>query len=288
MARVELRQLTYFVAVAEQLSFSRAARRCFISQSAISHQIARLEQDLDVQLFERSTRSVALTHAGERLLPLATQLLGLESAIRAEMRSSGNRVRLAANMTFAAASLSAIAAVRTHHPDAEIEFVIKSFQHRVAAVRDGDCDLALIRGDIDDPALRVSHLWTEDLAIATALAHPLSGAGTVELADLRDYPLLMPPPQEQVLLHSVIRDAFAEQGLQARLGPPIPPDHTATLELINRPDAWTVLYAGAPPDGIAFLRERHRRLRIAVSAVERRASPPSPVRTSLVEALRPS
>lgn len=286
MTIVELRQLTYFVAVAEQLSFSRAARKCYISQSAISHQIARLEQDLDVLLFERSTRAVALTHAGERLLPLATQMLGLESAIQAEMRSSGNRVRLAANMTFAASSLPAITAVRAGHPDAEIEFVLKSFQQRIAAVRDGDCDLALIRGEIDDPALRVAHLWTEDLMIATARSHPLAAAETVELADLRAYRLLMPPPREQVLLHSVIRAAFAEQGLEPLVGPPIPLDHTATLELITHPNAWTVLYAGTPPDGIAFLRERHRRLRIAVSAVERRASPPSPVRSALIAALR--
>lgn len=105
---MELRQLTYFVAVCEELSFSRAATRCFISQSAISHQIARLEHDLGVQLFERSTRSVVPTDASTRLLPLAKQMLSLESAIRAAVRTSRPRIRLAANMSFATRSLSAI------------------------------------------------------------------------------------------------------------------------------------------------------------------------------------
>ena len=171
---VELRQLTYFVAVSEELSFSRAAARCFISQSAISHQITRLERDLDVQLFERTTRSVVPTETAARLLPLAKQMLGLETAIYAAARSSNQRIRLAANMSFATQSLSAISRVRADNPDTEIEFVIKSFRQRIAAVADGDCDLALIRGTVDQQGLRVEHLWTEDLTIATAAAHPLA------------------------------------------------------------------------------------------------------------------
>ena len=62
-----MRQLTYFVAVCEELSFSRAAQRCFISQSAISHQVARLERELEVALFDRTTRAVTPTEAGVRL-----------------------------------------------------------------------------------------------------------------------------------------------------------------------------------------------------------------------------
>jgi len=95
---MELRQLTYFVAVSEELSFSRAAEKCFISQSAISHQIARLERDLDTTLFERSTRAVTPTEAALRLLPLAQQMLGLKAMIYAAVHAPGSRIRLAANM----------------------------------------------------------------------------------------------------------------------------------------------------------------------------------------------
>ncbi|MBF6424061.1 LysR family transcriptional regulator [Nocardia cyriacigeorgica] len=282
---VELRQLTYFVAVCEELSFSRAATRCFISQSAISHQIARLEHDLGVQLFERSTRSVVPTDASTRLLPLAKQMLSLESAIRAAVRTSRPRIRLAANMSFATRSLSAIAGARDAHPGAEIEFVIKPFRQRIAAVADGDCDLALIRGSVDQPGLTVEQLWVEDLMIATAPAHPLAGRTDVTLTELSAYPLLLPPESEQVLLHNVVRAAFADQPAGPTYGPPIPPDHTATMELINHPDAWTILYANSPTEGIATLELAGHPLRVPVSAVLRTGARRSPILTTLLAAL---
>ncbi|WP_433201454.1 LysR family transcriptional regulator [Nocardia sp. CA-107356] len=282
---MELRQLTYFVAVCEELSFSRAAARCYISQSAISHQIARLERDLGVALFERSTRAVVPTDATMRLLPLAKQMLSLESAIRATVRTSGHRIRLAANMSFATRSLSAIAGARAAHPNAEIEFVIKPFRQRITAVADGDCDLALIRGSVDEPGLAVEKLWVEDLVIATSAAHPLAIREQVTLADLSPYPLLLPPEQEQVLLHTVIRAAFADLAAGPTFGPPIPPDHTATMELINRPDAWTVLYADSPTEGLVVLRLAEHRLRIPVSAVLRSDARRSPILTTLLSGL---
>ncbi|WP_228003049.1 LysR family transcriptional regulator [Nocardia australiensis] len=282
---MELRQLTYFVAVCEELSFSRAAVRCYISQSAISHQIARLERDLGVPLFERSTRAVVPTDATMRLLPLAKQMLSLESAIRATVRTSGHRIRLAANMSFATRSLSAIAGARATHPDAEIEFVIKPFRQRITAVADGDCDLALIRGSVDEPGLAVEKLWVEDLVIATSAAHPLATREEVTLADLSAYPLLLPPEQEQVLLHNVIRAAFADLAAGPTYGPPIPPDHTATMELINRPEAWTVLYADSPTEGLVALSLAEHRLRIPVSAVLRSDTRRSPILSTLLSGL---
>lgn len=282
---MELRQLTYFVAVCEELSFSRAAVRCFISQSAISHQIARLEHDLGVQLFERSTRSVMPTEATARLLPLAKQMLSLESAIRAAVRDSGPRIRLAANMSFANRSLSAIAGARAAHPGAEIEFVIKPFRQRIAAVADGDCDLALIRGSVEQPGLTVEQLWVEDLVIATSPAHQLAGRVDVKLTELGKFPLLLPPEAEQVLLHNVVRHAFADLPVRPSYGPPIPPDHTATMELVNRPDAWTILYADSATEGIATLKLEGRPLRIPVSAVLRSDTRPSPILVTLLAAL---
>jgi DNA-binding transcriptional LysR family regulator len=281
---VELRQLAYFVAVCEELSFSRAASRCFISQSAISHQIARLERDLGAQLFERTTRAVVPTDATLRLLPLAKQMLSLESAIRAAVRTTGPRVRLAANMSFAARSLSAIAAARAAHPDAEIEYVIKPFRQRITAVADGDCDLALIRGSVDQPGLAVEQLWVEDLVIAISSSHPLAGRGAVTLADLAPYPLLLPPEQEQVLLHTLIRSAFADLPTGPTFGPPIPPDHTATMELLNRPESWTILYEG-PTRGLLTLDLTDHRLRIPVSAVLREDGRQNPIVKTLLDAL---
>lgn len=287
---MDFRQLRYFLAVSEELNFSRAAQRCFISQSAISHQITRLEGELGASLFERSTRVVRLTPAGARLVPIAQQVLSLESQAFAVAREPRNRIRITANMSFAPQSLDAIARVRERHPDVDIEFVIKSFADRIDAVAAGDADLALIRGDVDRPGLELVQLGIEDLVIVTSSQHPLSAFSTVELGELAPYPLLLPPRHSQVLLHSVVEDAFVEVGRRVQLGPPIARDHRATLDLLTNPRAWTVLYASTVTDvtrtGLSVMREARGRLRVPVCGVVRSGGEPTSAMAHLVSSLR--
>lgn len=279
--------MTYFVTVAEELSFSRAAARCFISQSAISHQVARLEHELGAKLIERSTRIVRLTDLGAKVLPLAQQMLRIESMITATARTPSGRVRMAANMSFAQQSLAAIAQLRADHADVEIEFIIKSFDQRIDAVLGGDVDLALIRGGLERPGLAVQQLWVDDLVVAMSQSHPLAGVDEVGLAELGAYPLLLPSARDQVLLHNVIRDAFDRHGLdRPRQAPPLPVDHTATMELLNHPDEWTVLYERTPLTGISFTRDRERALRVPVSAVVRSPAAQSEIVGDLIAALQ--
>ncbi len=279
--------MTYFVTVAEELSFSRAADRCFISQSAISRQVARLEHELGAKLIERSTRIVRLTDLGAQVLPLAQQMLRIESMITATARTPSGRVRMAANMSFAQQSLAAIAQLRSDHADVEIEFIIKSFDQRIDAVLGGDVDLALIRGGLERPGLAVQRLWVDDLVVAMSQSHPLAGAYEVDLVELGAYPLLLPSARDQVLLHNVIRDAFDRHGLdRPRQAPPLPVDHTATMELLNHPDEWTVLYERTPLAGISFTRDRERALRVPVSAVVRSPAAQSEIVGDLIAALQ--
>ncbi|TJZ78499.1 LysR family transcriptional regulator [Rhodococcus oryzae] len=289
---MDFRQLRYFLAVSEELSFSRAAKRCFISQSAVSHQVTRLEQELGAPLFERSTRVVRLTPAGSRLIPIAQQVLSLETKAYSVVREPRNRIRITANMSFAAQSLDAIARVRESHPDVDIEFVIKSFTERIDAVASGDADIALIRGRADRPGLETVRLGVDDLVIVTSRRHPLSAFSTVELGELAPYQLLLPPRSSQVLLHTVVEDAFREIGRRVSLGPSIASDHAATLEVITNPRAWTVLYASTaaetPRTGLCFMREANNRLRIPVCGVVRTGGADSPALASVMNALRQS
>lgn len=270
---MDFRQLRYFMAVGEESSFSRAAQRCFISQSAISHQIAKLENELGTSLFERSTRVVRLTDAGRRLMPIAAEVLALETRALDVGRPPRNRIRISANMSFAAQSLDAISRVRQQHPNLDVEFVIKDFTDRVNAVASGDADLALIRGDIDRPELETIELGVEDLVIVTSSQHPLSAFSTVDLGELAHYPLLLPPRHSQILIHRVVEDAFLEVGRRVRLGPAIASDHTATLEVLTNPRAWTVMYAGTVDatsrTGLRIMRESRQLLRVPVCAVVR-------------------
>ncbi|WP_038171223.1 LysR family transcriptional regulator [Tomitella biformata] len=288
---MEFRQLRYFLAVGEMSSFSRAAERCYISQSAISHQISKLERELGASLFERSTRVVSLTPAGERLMPIAAEVLALEAKALAVGREPRNRIRVTANMSFAAQSLDAIATVREQHPNLDIEFVIKDFADRMDAVVSGDADLALIRGEVDRPGVETVDLGNQDLLILLSRRHPLATRDRVDLGELAEFPLLLPPRHQQVLIHQVIEGAFREIGRKALLGPAIPADHTAPLEVITHPRAWTVLYPesaiGMPPAGVRVLSEARDRLRVPVRAVLRTGMEPGPGLQDLLTALRP-
>ncbi|MBM4627231.1 LysR family transcriptional regulator [Rhodococcus hoagii] len=287
---MDFRQLRYFLAVSEELSFSRAAERCFISQSAISHQINKLEQELGAPLFERSTRVVKLSPAGSRLVPIAQEVLALETRAFAVAKEPRNRIRITASMSFAPQSLAAIADVREKHPGLDIEFVIKNFTDRIDAVSAGDADIALIRGEVDRPGLETVELGVEDLMIATSNHHPVSAFSTVELSELAPYPLLLPPRHSQILIHTVVENAFVDVGRRVQLGPPLARDHTAILDVITNPRAWTVLYASTvaevPGTGLCVMRERNNRLRVPVSGIVRSGATSSPGLASLVQSLR--
>ncbi|NLV80238.1 MAG: LysR family transcriptional regulator [Rhodococcus sp.] len=289
---MDFRQLRYFLAVGEESSFSRAAQRCFISQSAISHQIAKLESELGVTLFDRTTRSVGLTAAGQRLMPIAEEVLALEARALEVGHEPRGSIRISANMSFAAQSLDAISQVRERNPKLDVEFVIKDFTDRVNAVASGEADLALIRGEVDRPGLETVRLGVEDLVVVTSSRHPLSAFSTVDLGELAHYPLLLPPRSSQVLLHRVVEDAFVEVGRRVLLGPAIASDHTATLEVLTNPRAWTVLYASTanetPRKGLKFMRESNHRLRVPVCGVVRSGTTPSPELEFLIRALATS
>src|SRR3954453_21975570 len=90
---VDLQQLRYVVAVADLGNFTRAAERCFVVQSALSHQIAKLEQELGARLFHRTSRSVALTPAGAALLPAARECLSAAERVRAEVSAATGEIR---------------------------------------------------------------------------------------------------------------------------------------------------------------------------------------------------
>lgn len=286
--RVDFRQLRAFLAVSEELSFSRAAERSFISQSAVSHQIAALEKDLGTSLFDRSTRSVALTEAGARLVPIAQQVLGLETSAYRLARGPRNRVRVAVGRGLAPAVAGAMTALRRTDPLLEVEAVALPFVDRVEAVVDGEVDVALIRGTTDRAGITTSELGNEDLVIATAAEHPMAAFTRVDLGELAPYPLLLPPRTQQVLLHTVISTAFAEAGRRYRLGPPVHHGHVSLLDIVTGPRSWTVVYPGQAAQfagrGVHFMRDEQQRLRVPLTAVLR-AGTNAPAVVEVVRAL---
>jgi LysR family hydrogen peroxide-inducible transcriptional activator len=187
---MEIYQLRYFVAVAEEGNFTKAAARSFISQPSLSQQILNLEEELGQPLFHRLGRKVALTQAGEVLLERAQRILAeADSAIRdlKEDPSQGFRVSVGVIPTVAHFFLPAVVAYcRANDVPLRLQSHEDFRPDIVHAVLEGELDLGLVSLPLNEPRIESSLLFSEPLLLAVAADHPLATAATVTLEDVRD------------------------------------------------------------------------------------------------------
>ncbi|MFE2772781.1 LysR family transcriptional regulator [Microbacterium resistens] len=146
---MELQQMRYVLAVAEHASFTRAAQACFVVQSALSHQIARLEEELGVRLFHRTSRHVRLSPAGEAFLPVARQCLETADRAAAEAVAAEGEIRgplrIGVIPTVAAVDVpSALQAFRARHPQVAVRLAAGNSDDLIRQVADGALDLAFL------------------------------------------------------------------------------------------------------------------------------------------------
>jgi DNA-binding transcriptional LysR family regulator len=192
---VELRQLEYFVAVAEECHFTRAARRMHVAQSGLSASIRALEVELGAPLFVRSTRQVELTQAGRALLVEARRVLGTIDAARDAVAAVQGLLR----GTLAVGSIQCLHAVhlpavlaRFHelHPGVELRLRQAGSGELVDLVRAGRLDLAFVTSGRAADDLRTSTLSTEPLVLACAPELPFAERESVRLAELAGQPFV--------------------------------------------------------------------------------------------------
>ncbi|MFI0367037.1 LysR family transcriptional regulator [Actinomadura sp. 1N219] len=185
---MNLQQLNYVVAVAELGNFTRAAQRCSVVQSALSHQIAKLEQELGARLFHRTSRSVALTPAGAAFLPAARDCLAAAERARAEVYAATGEIRgrLAVGMIPTVAAVDVPAVLRSfhqQHPQVRISLVTAGSTVLADQVRDGALDVAFLglAEDVEIPHLNSRPLARDPLAALLAPGHPLAGRRRIRL-----------------------------------------------------------------------------------------------------------
>jgi len=192
---MDLRQLEYFVAVAEELSFTRAAARCRVAQSALSHQVARLERRQGVVLFERTSRAVRLAPAGELLLPRARRILAevdeTTSALAAFAGVLTGRLRLGvvgSTGRVVPAVERALAAFHQQYPGVQIAVEDTGSRHMAEQVRAGALDVAFIGLFADQVPDDLVHrvLAVEPLVAVLPRDHPLVGRSQIGLAEFAD------------------------------------------------------------------------------------------------------
>ncbi|MFI7082966.1 LysR family transcriptional regulator [Streptomyces anulatus] len=188
---MELQQMRYVIAVAETNNFTRAAQRCLVVQSALSHQIARLEKELGARLFERTSRRVRLTAAGAAFLPAARQCLEAAERAAAEVAAAVGEVRgrLTVGLipTVAAVDLpSVLKDFHRRHPKARVSLSVGASEDLVERVRKGEIEVAFLGIPVTarPRGVHARELARERLIAVVSPAHPLAGESSVDLRRL--------------------------------------------------------------------------------------------------------
>ena len=188
---LDLRKLRYFVAVADQLHFGRAADELHIAQPALSRQIRALEQDLGASLFTRDRHGVELTDAGRQLLADAGPLLASTQAVRRRVSAAaGGKRRLMVGFRAGVAVTPAARAFEDRHPDVVVDVQRIEGDDQAAMLLDGRIDVGYVRLPIDEAGLRLTPLYTEPRVAVLPSGHRLAGKEEVTEADLAGEPLV--------------------------------------------------------------------------------------------------
>jgi DNA-binding transcriptional LysR family regulator len=257
---VEIRQLVYFAAVAEELSFARAAQRLHIVQPAVSQQVRRLERELGVQLFDRTSRHVRLTAAGQRLLPEARSVLAAADKTRqlaAEIAAGTQAILRLGTSQGLGERLDAVLSDLARDAHAlQVRLVAAPARQRIAQVRSDVLDAAFVRSVSAVAGVELLPMWDEPLAVALPATHPLAAEPLVHLPQLRDLPLRLAPRDDNAPFHDLITRACADAGFDPVLGPAFTNAQDTLAEIGTGPPSWTVFYASAveqlPARRIAF------------------------------------
>ncbi len=199
-AATEFRQLRYFVTVAEELHFGRAATRLYLSQPALSQAIAKLESAIGVQLFVRNRQGVQLTAAGTELLARARAMLAARDDAVTQVRlidqGEVGVLRLGVAMLAEHAVSEALSLLAARHPQVVVDRMVAVTDRLIESLTNGMLDAVLVHAMpsiLDIEGVESELAITEPMAALMSPDHRLAGRSSLRIAELRDVPLLVPP-----------------------------------------------------------------------------------------------
>jgi DNA-binding transcriptional LysR family regulator len=220
---MELRQIKYFIAVAEELHFGRAAVRCHIAQPPLSQQIKRLEEELGVKLLERTSRKVSLTPEGGEFLRRCKDVRDRldEAVICIQDMAQGLAGHLHVGF-IGPASLSklpqAIRAFREQNPDIRLDFSAKSTTEQLPLLRGDRLDIAFVRlFGHNTTGLKAMPFLREPYVLAIPEGHPFKDRDRLDIKDLEGEPLIFNQRIAQPALHSSLMGSFHKAGFMPNI-----------------------------------------------------------------------
>lgn len=182
-----LRHLQIFVGVCDTMNMTVAAQSLFLSQSAVSQAIAELERHYAVRLFERLSKKLYLTQAGEKLLRYARHMLGLHAEMEKDMKTLHERslIRIGASVTIGASVLPQLAAsFLRQHPNTHMEVMENNTCHIEQLLLHDGIDLALVEGDVSSPEITALPFMQDELVLICGKTHPFSKRKQIEPHEL--------------------------------------------------------------------------------------------------------
>lgn len=193
---MKLNELRYFIAVAEERHFGRAAQKCFISQPALSIGIKNLEASMEISLFERTTNEVLLTPEGEKALPKARRIFELVDelfTLSHESNSMEGRFNLGVIFTIAPYLLPRmIPVLRKNAPEIQLHIYENMTDSLLPMLKTGEIDAAILALPISDPTFEVIELYEEPFYVVTPKDHPLAEKEIISPGEIHEYdPLLL-------------------------------------------------------------------------------------------------
>jgi DNA-binding transcriptional LysR family regulator len=220
----DLRQLRYFVAVAEELSFTRAALRLHLSQPPLSQQIRALEEDLDVRLLEGTNRHVALTEPGRVFLEKARQILAKAGEARSQVTAAAagysGQLRLAysVSVSFHPALPQTLLRYGQIAPKVALQLSEMYTEPQFAALLAGQIDVGFVRDEPTNPqtarSLRLNVIDREPLLLALPTGHPLAGRSSLHLAEVAGDAFVSQPRQLVATLYDRLVKLATRAGFQ--------------------------------------------------------------------------
>lgn len=224
---LDLRKLRYFLTVAEELHFGRAALRLHLAQPPLTRQISALEAELGFRLFDRTSRTVSLTAQGRHFLPYARAMLeqaDLTESIAGKLAAgSAGQLVLGYASSIALSDLfsQAIQAFAQRFPEVQLTLVEGASSSLWSQVADGRIDIGMSRllPQNGQTEVRVMSLGEEPLVAALSSDNPLAGQAEVTLAQLSAYPLILFPVDYGSGLNESIQQLYRRNGLPLRPGP---------------------------------------------------------------------
>lgn len=222
---LEIRHLRYFLAVAEELHFARAAEKLHIEQSPLSRAIKELEEELGTLLFARTTRSTRLTRAGKLFLEHVPRVFVALQQARDSVQAASNgfygQLRVALSDGITPSRLSSLLALcRQEEPEIDIRFFEVTLSQQIRGLHDDLYDVGFAQSDEVGDGVAVVPAWSDTLMVALPARHPLLAHKRIPLEELLRYPLVLCDPQvcegnakfvERVLRRSDIEPLVAER-----------------------------------------------------------------------------